>query len=96
MSDYIVSDEWLCEFEDNLESCIVGDRFEYDSASNPVPPLTRIVRCRDCAKWHHVDTEDGVRFGECDEWRRPDSYCVPATQEDGFCYWAKRKEVRDD
>jgi len=51
-----------------------------------------ITRCRDCAKWHHVDTEDGVRFGECDEWRRPDSCCVPATREDGFCCWAKPKK----
>ena len=48
----------------------------------------RIVRCCDCSKWHHIDTEDG----ECDEWRRADSYCVPATNEDGFCAWAKRDE----
>ena len=52
-----------------------------------------IVRCRDCAKWHHIDTEDGIRYGECDEWRRADSYCVPATNEDGFCAWSARKEV---
>ena len=51
----------------------------------------KVVRCRDCAKWHHIDTLDGVRYGECDEWRRADSYCVPATREDGFCYCAKRK-----
>ena len=52
-----------------------------------------IVRCRDCSKWHHIDTEDGIRYGECDEWRRADSYCVPATNENGFCAWSARKEV---
>ena len=52
-----------------------------------------IVRCRDCAKWHHIDTEDGIRYGECDEWKRADSYCVSATNEDGFCAWSARKEV---
>ena len=52
-----------------------------------------IVRCRDCTKWHHIDTEDGIRYGECDEWKRADSYCVPATNEDGFCAWSARKEV---
>ena len=49
-----------------------------------------IVRCRDCTKWHHIDTEDGVRYGECDEWKRADSSCVPATNEDGFCAWGCR------
>lgn len=55
----------------------------------------KLVRCRDCSKWHHIDTEDGMRYGECGEWKRADSYCVPATNEDGFCAWAKRKEVRE-
>lgn len=55
-----------------------------------------IVRCRDCAKWHHIDTEDGIRYGECDEWRRADSCCVPATNENGFCAWSARKEVDND
>ena len=50
-----------------------------------------IVRCRDCMKWHHIDTLDGVRYGECDEWKRADSYCVPATRESGFCAWATCK-----
>ena len=50
-----------------------------------------IVRCRDCMKWHHIDTLDGVRYGECDEWKRADSYCVPATRENGFCAWATCK-----
>lgn len=50
-----------------------------------------IVRCRDCMKWHHIDTLDGVRYGECDEWKRADSYCVPATRESGFCAWGERK-----
>lgn len=50
-----------------------------------------IVRCRDCVKWHHIDTLDGVRYGECDEWKRADSYCVPATRESGFCAWATCK-----
>ena len=53
--------------------------------------LTEIVRCRDCMKWHHIDTLDGVRYGECDEWKRADSYCVPATRESGFCAWATCK-----
>ena len=50
-----------------------------------------IVRCRDCMKWHHIDTLDGVRYGECDEWKRADSYCVPATRENGFCAWGERR-----
>lgn len=56
----------------------------------------KVVRCRDCAKWHHIDTEDGIRYGECDEWKRADSYCVPATNEDGFCAWSVRGEVDND
>lgn len=56
----------------------------------------KVVRCRDCVKWHHIDTEDGIRCGECDEWRRADSCCVPATREDGFCAWSARKEVDND
>lgn len=55
-----------------------------------------IVRCRDCAKWHYFDDEDGVRYGECDEWKRADSHCMPATRENGFCAWGKRKEGGDD
>ena len=51
-----------------------------------------IVRCRDCVKWHHIDTLDGVRYGECDEWKRADSYCVPATRESGFCAWGERRQ----
>ena len=49
-----------------------------------------IVRCRDCAKWHAFDYKDGKRYGECDEWKRPDSCCTPATAEDGFCAWGER------
>ena len=55
------------------------------------PKLQEIVRCRDCMKWHHIDTLDGVRYGECDEWKRADSYCVPATRENGFCAWGERR-----
>ena len=51
----------------------------------------KIVRCRDCAKWHAFDYEDGKRYGECDEWKRTDSCCTPATAEDGFCAWGERK-----
>ena len=56
----------------------------------------KVVRCSDCAKWHYFDDEDGVRYGECDEWKRADSHCMPATREDGYCAWAKRKEGGDD
>lgn len=56
-----------------------------------MPKLPKVVRCRDCMKWHHIDTLDGVRYGECDEWKRADSYCVPATRESGFCAWATCK-----
>lgn len=49
-----------------------------------------IVRCRNYMKWHHIDTLDGVRYGECDEWKRADSYCVPATRESGFCAWGEK------
>ena len=51
----------------------------------------KVVRCRDCEKWHPFDMKDGMVYGECDEWKRQDSYCVPATQEGGFCYWAVRR-----
>ena len=51
----------------------------------------KVVRCSDCAKWHEFDYEDGKRYGECDEWKRPDSYCTPATAEDGFCAWGERR-----
>ncbi len=52
----------------------------------------KVVRCRDCVKWHEFDYEDGRRYGECDEWKRPDSYCTPATAEDGFCAWGERRD----
>ena len=68
-----------------------SDRFKM-LFSESIPIGREIVRCRDCAKWHHIDTEDGIRYGECGEWKRADSYCVPATNEDGFCAWAKRDE----
>lgn len=55
----------------------------------------KVVRCRDCAKWHYFDYKDGVRYGGCDEWKRADSYLVPATREDGFCYWGERREVSE-
>ena len=51
-----------------------------------------VVLCRDCAKWHHMDEIDGVRYGDCDEFMRPDSCFKPATREDGFCAWGVTKE----
>ncbi len=82
MSEYIVDfgnavKEYMAFFGERMARFVMG---------NPI--REEIVRCRDCAKWHHIDTEDGVRYGECDEWKRADSYCVPATNEDGFCAWA--------
>ena len=63
-----------------------------DWANKQYEKLTEIVRCRDCAKWHAFDYEDGKRYGECDEWKRTDSCCTPATAEDGFCAWGERRE----
>lgn len=89
MSEYIITDE---QFKTATEAYLEHE------LSRPITEvfisgekLPEIVRCRDCMKWHHIDTLDGVRYGECDEWKRADSYCVPATRENGFCAWATCK-----
>ena len=51
----------------------------------------QIIHCRNCSKWHHIDTENDVRYGECDEWKRPDSCFLTVTREDGFCYCGKER-----
>ena len=89
MSEYII--EWsgigarIVELIGSETPCLVVKRLRKERLREP------IVRCRDCVKWHHIDTLDGVRYGECDEWKRADSYCVPATRENGFCAWATCK-----
>lgn len=86
MSEYRPT-EYVVDFGDYRSSAFVGLAMA-ECANHGAKLNERIVRCRDCAKWHHIDTEDGIRYGECDEWKRADSYCVPATNEDGFCAWA--------
>lgn len=84
MSEYIVSDKWLQEFEDGLEECIVDGHFEYIGATNPTPPLRPIVRCRDCrhnmAYW---------KSNYCDKF----AHSLPKENPDGFCAWGERRDA---
>lgn len=53
----------------------------------------RVVRCRDCIKWHMYDVdEDGSMRGSCDEWTHLDGF-THATREDGFCAWGERRDA---
>ena len=89
MSEYKPT-EYVVDFGDCRSNRFVGLNMVLIK-QNGAKLHERIVRCRDCVKWHHIDTLDGVRYGECDEWKRADSYCVPATRENGFCAWATCK-----
>ena len=60
----------------------------------------RIVRCRDCEYiWHRPDWQPDKRFAPMDMWICEAEWCTgfegdhPAVTPDGFCAWAKRKEV---
>lgn len=63
---------------------------------NDVDSIQPLVRCMECAKWHPCNIKDGLLYGECDKWKRRDSYCVPTTHANGFCAWGERKEDGDD
>ena len=100
MTEYRISQEInLFEIADKYAKRLQEqvDEMTLDKAADALAKFgyVKVVRCSDCSKWHHIDTEDGIRYGECDEWKRADSYCVPATNEDGFCAWSARKEVRE-
>lgn len=82
MSEYIIDNKWIDDFISNIEE-LIGEELWYDSMSNPVPPLKRIVRCRDCG-WF---CEGGDVFATND-WCR-NFGCE--TQEDGYCAWSKRR-----
>ena len=89
MSEYIVTDEWMREYESNIEE-LLGVSIEYDGHHNPTPPLRPIVLCRDCV---HFTPRGTHRFanGEVNE-----AYCeyVRAYRlrvtPDGFCAWGER------
>lgn len=53
-------------------------------------PQEEVVRCWNCAKWHRSDKDNGVIYGTCDEFSRPDRGCC--TRANGFCAWGKRKK----
>ena len=43
--------------------------------------------CKDCKKWSFIDFDEGIRFGECDEFTaKVDEGCGHCTREFGFCY----------
>ena len=49
MSDYIINDDWILEYERNIEE-LIGSDLEYDSATNPTPPLRKV----DGTRWHEL------------------------------------------
>lgn len=49
MSMYIVNDDWIREYERNIEE-LIGSDLEYDSATNPTPPLRKV----DGTRWHEL------------------------------------------
>lgn len=52
----------------------------------------KVIRCRDCSKWHFMDVDNGFRYGTCDEFKVADSFHTPATIEGGFCAWASERK----
>ena len=54
-----------------------------------------VVRCKDCAKWHMNDYEDGKERGTCDEWTHLDGFSH-VTPEDGFCAWGEAERPQKD
>ena len=49
MSEYIINDAWIREYESNIEE-LIGFDIEYDSATNPTPPLRKV----DGTRWHEM------------------------------------------
>ena len=49
MSMYIINDDWIREYERNIEE-LIGSDLEYDSATNPTPPLRKV----DGTRWHEL------------------------------------------
>ena len=49
MSEYIINDDWIREYESNIEE-LIGFDLEYDSSTNPVPPLRMV----DNSRWHEL------------------------------------------
>lgn len=84
MSEYIINDSWINEYENNIED-LIGFDLSYDSATNPVPPLRRIVRCRDCKDYRASDAT-------CHSWQWHNWDAAIEVEPDGFCAWAKLKE----
>ena len=78
----------------NVECICYNNKNAYSTEAQAVEAWNKhnqIVLCRDCAKWSFFDVEGGVRYGECSEWKHPDSSCFPATRENGFCAWGERR-----
>ena len=84
MTEYIIDKEWIYEYESNIEN-LLGHRLEYDSSTNPTPPLRMLVHCRDCKFYDKEWTSEAYRnrfwCGKMGHYMQP--Y--------GFCAWGERK-----